>query len=358
MNEMKNDKLSGGPVEVDAATGETMALTETAPRRKRRLITMLIVPFLLLAGGLYFWATSGATASTDNAQVKQDIVSVAAQVNGPIVEVAVKSGVMVKRGQLLFRIDPQPYRVALEQAKAQLAAARLQTAQLETEAAGTGADITGAAADLEIKRRALARQSQLLRQGFTTRSAHDDAIAEVRKAETALADAGARAANASAAIASGEQPSIALAQAAVDKARLDLTRTEVRAPMDGIVENAERLQVGTAVVTGIGMLSLVHGADAWIEANFKEKDLAGMAPGVPATIEIDAYGGKSFSGHVASIGAGTGSEFAILPAQNANGNWVKVTQRVPVRIAFDGPQSRRMIAGLSATVSVQLADGR
>lgn len=354
MNQMKNEKLSGEPVDIDTATGETIVLAEKTPANRKRLIIMLIVPLLLLAGGLYYWITSGVTVSTDNAQVKQDIVSVAAQVNGPIVEVAVKNGDRVRRGQLLFRIDPQPYRVQLEQAEAQLAAARLQTSQLHTEAAGTGADITGAAADLEIKRRALSRQSELLRQGFTTRAAHDDAIAEVRKAETELADARARAANASAAIASGEQPSIALAQAAVDKARLDLSRTEVRATMDGIVENADRLQLGTAVVVGVGMMSLVHGEGAWVEANFKEKDLARMAPGAPATIEIDAYGGQELRGHVASIGAGTGSEFAILPAQNANGNWVKVTQRVPVRIAFDGTPSRPLIAGLSATVTVRL----
>ncbi|MEO5774067.1 MAG: HlyD family secretion protein [Sphingomicrobium sp.] len=356
MNQMKNEKLTGEPVDVDTSTGETVVVTDNPPRNKRRLIVMLIVPLLLIAGGLYYWITSGETVSTDNAQVKQDIVSVAAQVNGPIVEVLVKNGDHVKRGQLLFRVDPQPYRVALEQAQAQLAAARLQTTQLHTQAAGTGADITGAAADLEIQRRALARQSELLRQGFTTRAAHDDAVAEVRKAETALADARARAANASAAIAPGEQPNIAAAQAAIDKARLDLSRTEVRAPMDGIVENADRLQIGTTVVVGIGMMSLVHGQGAWVEANFKEKDLARMLPGEPATIEIDAYGGAKFNGHVASIGAGTGSEFAILPAQNANGNWVKVTQRVPVRIAFDGTPSRPMIAGLSATVTVRLAD--
>ena len=356
MNQMKNEKIEGTPVEVDRETAEVAseALNVEKPKRSRRLIIMLIVPLLLVAGGLYYWMTSGQTVSTDNAQVKQDIVSVSAQVNGPIVEVAVQDGDQVKRGDLLFRIDPRPYQVALEQAEAQLAAARLQTTQLRTQSAGTGADITGAAADLEIKRRALARQSQLLRQGFTTRSAHDDAIAEVRKAETELADARARAANASAAIAPGEQPSAALAQAAVDKARLDLSRTEIRAPIDGIVENADRLQLGTAVVTGVGMMSLVHGSGAWVEANFKEKDLARMVPGAPATVKIDAYGGTEFKAHVESIGAGTGSEFSILPAQNANGNWVKVTQRVPVRIVFDGTPARRMIAGLSAEVTVRL----
>ena len=170
--------------------------------------------------------------------------------------------------------------------------------------------------------------------------------------ETDLANARARAANASAAIAPGEQPNVAAAMAALDKARLDLSRTEVRAPMDGIVENADRLQVGQAVVIGIGMLSLVHSQDAWVEANFKEKDVGRMVPGQKAKIEVDAYPGVDFKAHVQSVGAGTGSEFALLPAQNANGNWVKVTQRVPVRIAFDGHPAKPMIAGLSTTATV------
>jgi membrane fusion protein (multidrug efflux system) len=317
---------------------------------------MLIVPLLLLAGGGYYWLASAGKVSTDDAAIKQDIVSVSAQVNGPITEVAVKNGQHVKKGDLLFRIDPAAYRVALEQAQAQLAAAQLQTRELRTEAAGTGADITGAAADLEIKQRALARQTTLLKQGFTTRSNYDDAVSEVRKSQTDLANARARAANAGAAIAPGEQPNIAAAMAALDKARLDLSRTEVRAPMDGTVENADRLQVGQAVVIGIGMLSLVRSSEAWVEANFKEKDVGRMLPGQHAKIEIDAYPGVDFEGHIQSIGAGTGSEFALLPAQNANGNWVKVTQRVPVRIAFDGHPGKPLIAGLSTTATVYLKD--
>jgi len=326
-------------------------------RNWTRTILMLIVPALLIIGGGYYWLTSGGSVSTDDAQIRQDIVSVSPQVNGQVVEVLVRNGSRVKRGDLLFRIDPQPYRVALEQAEATLANARLQTQVLRTTAAGTGGDITGAEANLAIKRNALSRQSALLKQGFTTKADYEDALNEVRSAETQLSDARARAANANAAVApGGDQPQIAQAQAAVDKAKLDLERTDVRATMDGIIENADKLQVGQMAVQGVGMVSLVHSANAWVEANFKEKDLARMAPGQKAKVEVDAYGGEKFDAHVQSIGAGTGSEFSLLPAQNANGNWVKVTQRVPVRIVFDGKPSRPMIAGLSVTATVYFED--
>jgi membrane fusion protein (multidrug efflux system) len=359
MNQMKSEKLEGSQVEAPedaAAVVEETTIVESKPRSFRRIAMMLIVPLLIVGGLVYYFFAGAGTVSTDNAAVKQDIVSVSAQVNGPIVDVRVKNGDHVKRGDVLYRIDPGSYRVALEQAQAQLAAAKLQTTQLRTQATGTGADITGAQANLEIKRNALGRQQALLKRGFTTRADYEDALNEVRTAETALADARARAANANAAIAPGEQPSIAQAQAAVDKAQLDLSRTEVRAPMDGTIANADRLQVGQMAVQGVGMLSLVRSAQAWIEANFKEKDVGTMVPGQRAKIEIDAYPGQEFVGHVQSIGAGTGSEFAIIPAQNANGNWVKVTQRVPVRIAFDGSPGKPLIAGLSSTVTVYTDD--
>lgn len=323
-----------------------------------RTILLLIVPALLIIGGAYYWLTSGGSVSTDDAQVKQDIVSVSAQVNGPIVQVFVKDGAHVKRGDVLFRIDPQPYQVALEQAEAQLANAQLQTTQLRTQAAGTGADIVGEQANLAIKQNALSRQQALLKQGFTTRADYEDALNEVKTAEKDLADAKARAANAHAALAPGEQPQIAQAMAAVDKARLDLERTTVRAPMDGIVENADNLQIGQMAVTGLGMLSIVHSATAWVEANFKEKDVGRMVPGQRAEITVDAYPGQKFAAHVQSVGAGTGSEFSLLPAQNANGNWVKVTQRVPVRVAFNGTPSKPMIAGLSVTATVYFDDSK
>jgi membrane fusion protein (multidrug efflux system) len=354
MNKMQTERMA--PAEAAEAPAKRRRIRKEGGRNWVKTILMLIVPAVLIIGGGYYWLTSGGSVSTDDAQVKQDIVSVSPQVNGQIVQVFVRNGARVKRGDLLFRIDPQPYRVAVEQAQAALSTAELQTQVLRTTAAGTGGDITGAQANLAIKQNALSRQAALLRQGFTTRTAYDDALNEVKTAQTSLADAQARAANAHAAVAPGQQPQVAQAQAALDKARLELERTDVRAPMDGIVENADNLQIGQMAVTGLGMLSIVHSTFAWVEANFKEKDVGRMHPGERATVSVDAYGGEKFEGYVQSIGAGTGSEFSLLPAQNANGNWVKVTQRVPVRIYFKGTPSKPMIAGLSVNATVYFDD--
>src|SRR5690348_8742890 len=263
MNKMATEPMTGA-----AESKLRRKIKLPAGKGALRTILMLVVPALLLIAGGYYWLTSGGSVSTDDAQVKQDIVSVSAQVTGPIQQVYVRDGAKVKRGDILFRIDPQPFQVALEQAQAQLANAQLQTTQLKTQAAGTGADITGSQANLAIKRNALSRQSALLKEGFTTRSAYDDALNEVKTAEKDLADAEARAANANAADAPGVQPQIAQAKAAVDKAQLDLDRTVVRAPMDGVVENADILQIGLMAAYGLGMLSLVHSKTAWVEANF------------------------------------------------------------------------------------------
>ena len=356
MNKMTEVK-HGEPIAEDAAINGEVPAEVPAKRRWLRLAVMLIVPLALILAGGWYWATSGKSVSTDNATVKQDIVAVSAQVSGPIARAFVKEGDRVVPGQLLFEIDPSPFKVALLQAQAQLAAAKLAERQLQVEALGTGGDIAGAAASLAIAQRSLGRQQQLLGQGFTTRVSFDNALSQVTIARTQLADARARAATAqSKMVSSGEQPGEAAALAAIAKAQLDLSHTQVHAPSGGIVSSADRLLRGQSVVPGLSMLSIVRGDGAWIEANFKEKDLAKMAPGQRVKVELDAYPNLNLTGRVQSIGAGTGSEFSILPAQNANGNWVKVTQRVPVRIAFDGHPARPMIAGLSATVTVDIQD--
>jgi membrane fusion protein (multidrug efflux system) len=192
-----------------------------------------------------------------------------------------------------------------------------------------------------------------MRRGFTTRARHDEALHAVQEARERLSNARADAATAQAALRpDGAQPAVAAAHAARDKALLDLKRTEVRAPADGYVSQTERLQVGNAVLPGLSVVTIVRGGESWVEANYKETDLNHMHEGQPVKIHLDAYPDLDLHGRVGSIGAGTGSEFSLLPAQNATGNWVKVTQRVPVRIKIDGKPERPLIAGLSAKVTV------
>ena len=329
--------------------------------KRVRLALMLAVPLLLLALGGYFWIEGRNYASTDNAYIHQDTVSVAAEIAGPIVEVAVKENERVEAGDLLFRIDPTPYRIALAQAEADLASAKVGVGQLQTRAQGTSVDISGAQEDIRFAQDNFQRQQDLLDRGFTTRADWEDARHDLQQARESLRQAEAARDLANSALSRGDSanyPAVAAAEARIEQAKLNLKRTEVHAPVAGVISQTDRLQVGQQTMTGVPAVSIVVSDGSWIEANFKETDLARMQPGQPVRVEIDAYPGLELNGHVASIGAGTGSNFSLLPPQNATGNWVKVTQRVPVRIEFDETSPRPLIAGLSADVRVDLrADG-
>ncbi len=338
-------------------------VTEVAPPRRsigarlRRIVLMLSVPLLLIGGALFYYHSTEHLISTDNAYVQQDKVSVSAQVTGEIADVMVRENQQVKAGDLLFRIDPEPYRIAIAQADAAIAAAQVRVIGMETELATTGVDIGGAREDVGFYEQEYRRQSELMERGFTTRArlqTAQHALADARsRLGTAEAEAAkARAALATAPVAPGVNPALLGAQAQRRKAMLDLSRTEVRAPVGGTVSQADRLQLGQMMTSGLPALTIVVSERSWIEANFKETDLAQMRLGQPAKLSFDAYPDVELKGHIASIGAGTGSEFSVLPAQNANGNWVKVTQRVPVRIAIDAKSKRPLIAGLSTHVSI------
>jgi membrane fusion protein (multidrug efflux system) len=337
------------------------AAGEEQPRRYKRLALMISVPLLVVAAGGYFWATSGRFVSTDNAYVKQDIVSVSADVGGRIVEVKVRENQMVKAGDILYVVDQAPYKVALEQANAAIANAQVEVGKLRTDVSASTVDITGARENVFYAQEDLKRQQALMKDGFTTRTRLQQSEQALDNARTALRTAEAEAAKARAAAATGAQvpgvnPAVAAAQAQRDQAALNLERTVVRAPVAGRISQADRLQVGQMAIQGLPMVSIVASDRAWVTANFKETDLDHMRAGQPAQIDLDAYPGLEIRGHVEGIGAGTGSEFSVLPAQNANGNWVKVTQRVPVRIAIDDKPSRPLIAGLSAEVTVDIRD--
>lgn len=332
-----------------------------APRRWPRLILMLSVPMLLLVVGAYLWLNSGHSVSTDNAYVQQNKVSISAEVGGRITEVAVHENQRVSAGDLLFRIDPAPYRIALAGADAEIAAAEARVTTMEITAGSMDADIRTARDAVRFAEANLARERALMDRGFNTRARLDTAELRLTEARGRLADARMAATRADAQLATGASrpginPGLLAARARREQALLNLSRTEVRAPVAGIISQSERLQVGQAIVTGLPSVSIVVDASSWVEANFKETDLNRMRVGQRATAEIDAYDGLALTGRVVSIGAGTGSEFSVLPAQNATGNWVKVTQRVPVRIAIDGTPPRAMIAGLSAHVRVHFDD--
>lgn len=326
-------------------------------RSIRSLTMMLVVPALLIAGGLMYYLATQNFVSTDNAYVKQDVLAVGAEVGGRIVEVSVKENQHVEAGDLLFRIDPEPYELAVAEAEASLANARAQVEELEIAYSTSNVDIESAEEDIAYFEKELHRQQELRKTQVSTKAAvqaaeHD--LSEARsRLETARADAAkAKAALSSGGSKSGENPRVLAAKVMLDKARLNLSRTEVRASSAGIVTQTSRLQVGQFLMQGLSALNIVKDDRSWVEANFKETDLENMRVGQLVNIELDTYPGVSFSGKVESIGAGTGSEFSILPAQNSNGNWVKITQRVPVRIAIDGKSDRPLITGLSAYVRI------
>jgi membrane fusion protein, multidrug efflux system len=347
----------GDPVFEEPVAEVGVAERKPMAKRLRNLALILSVPLILVAAAVTYYFMTRHYVTTDNAYVRQDKVSVSALVGGNIVEVAVREDQMVKQGDLLFRIDPEPYRIAIAQADAAIAAAQVRVAGMETELSATGIDIEAARQGVTFYEQEYRRQAELMERGFTTR-------ARLQAAEHALSDARAKLANARAeqikaraalatgAAAPGVNPGVLAGEVQKRRAQLDLARTEVRAPVSGKVSSADRLQVGQMMQSALPALTIVASDRSWVEANFKETDLAHMRVGQPATLTFDAYPAMKLKGHVASIGAGTGSEFSILPAQNASGNWVKVTQRVPVRIAIDGKPSRPLIAGLSTNVSV------
>ena len=218
--------------------------------------------------------------------------------------------------------------------------------------------------DVAFAQKKFDRQQGLLKKGVSSQATFDTAENDLHTAQQALSQARQRTQSALSAlggnadIATDSHPRVLAALALRDKAALDLANTEVKAPADGVVAQSERLQVGQYVTAATPVLAVVETGHSWVEANFKETDLAGMAVGDKATIDVDALPDRSFTGEVQSIGAGTGAEFSVLPAQNATGNWVKVVQRVPVRIRFTDPVGDEPLRiGLSASVVVNLQTG-
>ena len=356
----------GKAVATGPDSGEPAPLPQPQPKKRntRRIALMVSVPLLIALVGGYFWLTGGRYASTDNAYVQQNRVTISPQVSGRIVAAPVHENEAVATGDVLFKIDDAPYRIALASAEAALASARLQVEELRAAENAAVAAVNAAKDDVAFNQKAFDRQKGLLAKGVTSQAAFDQAEQNLHTAEQALAQASEReessrsALGGDVAIKTDDHPTVLAATARRDQAALDLANTVVTAPAPGVVAQAGRLLVGEQVGPSSAVMSLVESGTSWVEANFKETDLARMHPGQKATIEIDAYPGHTFEAEVASIGAGTGAEFSLLPAQNATGNWVKVVQRVPVRIRFaESTDHVPLRTGLSASVSVDTESG-
>lgn len=351
----------------DGKASATKARLRGAGGRRRlvRLGLMAGLPLLLAAGGGYFWVTGGRYQETENANLRQARVPVSATVSGRIVEAYVADNLPVSAGSVLFRIDPHPYAIAFAQAEAALASARLEVERLRAAYGQATAQVGSAESEAAYFRSRFERAADLAKKGVSAASSLDEARNDLDKATQQLAVARQGAESAKAAlggdpdIAVEKHPAVLAALAAREKAAFDLEQTTVRAPADGVVYQASSFKPGQYVAVGAPLFSLVETADSWIEANFKETQVGNMKPGQKAEVTLDAYPGRTFHATVEAIGAGTGAEFSLLPAQNATGNWVKVTQRIPVRLKLDGQAAGlAMRTGMSASIEVDTGRSR
>ncbi len=366
MDSMARDDLPGD-YEVAGAEmmGNPATAAEAAPapparsrRQRARLPLLIAAPILALVIGLLVYLHGGRYESTDNAYFQAGLGAVAANVSGPVVSVEVRDNQRVTTGQVLFRIDPAPFQAAVDEAAAALADARTQVASLQANYSQGQAELKSAQNQLAYARREAARQKTLLAEGISSQAQYDQAELAAQTAAQGIETN--RQKNASvAATLSGrvagptdDQPAVRRAKATLDRARLNLSYTVVRARQDGTVTKVDQLQPGDYVTAGKPVFTLA-GTHIWVEANFKENQLDHMRIGQKARFRIDAFPDLDLTGHVASFSPGTGNSFALLPPENATGNWVKVVQRLPVELDLDTvPANVPLHAGLSVEVTV------
>jgi membrane fusion protein (multidrug efflux system) len=345
-------------------TPDSPALAREKWTTRHRKALLAAGPLLVVVVGAAYYLTTGRYVSTDDAYVQAARVDVSANISARVSEVEVRDNQAVKAGQVLFKLDPRRFEIAVEDAEAALAAARLRVHSLKATYLRRQADEKAARSALAFEQREYERQKELAADGISSRSQLDKAQHELEAAHQAV-DAAAQQTQSALADLAGDpdapietQPSVRQAQAALDRARLELSYTVVRAPIDGIVTKVEQVQVGDYISAAAPLFALVSKSNVWVEANFKETELTHMHPGQRATFEVDAYPGREFTGRVESASPGTGSSFSLLPPENASGNWVKVVQRLPVRLSIDpvktepGKRAPVLAAGMSVTAEV------
>lgn len=368
----------GRPLEVEARGRETPVARETPvtnveaksaanPKGRNRLRIFLLSGGILaaaIAAGA-FWLSGGRIISTDNAYVRAAKLMVSTDVSGLVAAVQVHEGEAVRKGDVLFRLDNAQYEIALQAADAQLALVKINLAAARQDYARLLSDIGAQEAQLELAKTANDRANTLFRSDAGTKAALDQTrltfATSQKQAESLRIQARSALTRLGGDLNSPieQLPQYIAAKAQTDEARRQLDHTLVRAPFAGVVTAVDHLQPGaylvsqTAALTNTGAVGLVATDNLWVDANFKETDLTFAKAGDPVTIYVDAYPGVTWRGRVASIAPASGSEFSILPAQNSSGNWVKVVQRLPVRIALDaaapGPQLR---SGMSVVADI------
>lgn len=365
--------LSKAPAAEPASAGTTQA---AARARRTRLLTLLAIVVVVGAVlyGVWWLIFAGKTVSTDNAYVGAEVAQVTPLVAGPVAKVLVRETQLVKAGDPLVTLDDADTRIMVEQAKASLGQAERKVRGYEasdTALAGQlsarDADIARARSDLERARTDLTRRQALSASGAVSGDELTDARNKFAQAQAELAQAqasrqaaaGSREANRVliAGVSLEENPEVAAARAKLDAAQLALDRTVIKAPVAGIVSK-KQVEVGQQAAIGVPLMAIVPASEAYVDANFKEVQLKKVRPGQPVTLTSDLYGsGVTFHGRVRGLSGGTGSAFSLIPAQNASGNWIKVVQRLPVRIDLDPKELAQhpLRVGLSMKAKVDIA---
>jgi membrane fusion protein, multidrug efflux system len=342
-----------------------------ALRRRMRFILLVVVPIIAAAAGFAFYIMGGRYVSTDDAYVHAAKLMVSTDVSGLVSEVDVHESQPVKAGDVLFRVDPKQFQIALDNAKANMAQTALSIEAMKQDYKRMLDDAAAQQSKVALDQVTFDRDDAMLKSNAVSKAEYDNArlnldsdkarLESLRK----LAEVQLRRLGGSPDLPVEQHPQYMQAKAQVDEAQRQLDHTVVRAPFDGTATQVDALQPGTylvsqtAALTNTGAIALVSANDLWVDANMKETDLTYVKVGDPVKIWVDSYPGHVWSGTVESIAPAAGSEFSILPAQNSSGNWVKVGQRIPVRVRID-PKSEKLQlrAGMSVTAEIDTGHRR
>jgi membrane fusion protein (multidrug efflux system) len=349
----------------DTPASEKSRLFARAGRKRLRMILLVVLPAIALLAGIGLYLLGGRYISTDNAYVGAQKVLITPDISGKIIHVAVREGQHVTPGDEIFTLDREPYHLALEQAQAKLASVRTDYNKLTSNFKSLSTLAGLAAQSVELKQRDVDRKSKLL---STQSGSQADVDTSAGALVTAQLQAQVTAQQRDDTLNQllGEPnlpiekfPPYALAKAALDQAQRDYDHTLVRAPISGIATQVDNIQLGRFIAAGTPILSVIDDQTPWVDANPKETDITYLRVGQKAALDVDSFPDHTFKGTVIAVSPGTGSQFSILPPQNATGNWVKVVQRVPVRIAFDKDEDTHLLrSGMSVVVDIDTGHSR